>query len=159
MKELFDNIVDENIIDEDLMAHDDHSFKEEMPEEVESFIDEMLNSDRHHEVHTYDVWFYFDNLEKTIPDVVEEMLHIDGHETIYAIGDRKPQHYGTADADWQKIRIAFDSGSTVDVMPNDELCQVEVVPCTGSRANRTMFAANGTKIESQGEKKFKVVTD
>ena len=44
-------------------------------------------------------------------------------------------------------------------MPNDELCQVEAVPCTGIRANRTMFAANGTRIESKGEKKFKVLTD
>ena len=44
-------------------------------------------------------------------------------------------------------------------MPNDELCQVEAVPCTGSHANRTMFAANGTKIESKGKKKFQAVTD
>ena len=53
----------------------------------------------------------------------------------------------------------LDSGSTVDVMPNDELCQVEAVPCTGSRANRTLFAANGTRIESKGEKKFQAITD
>ena len=44
-------------------------------------------------------------------------------------------------------------------MPIDESCQIEAVPCTESRANRTMFAANGTKITSKGEKKFKVVTD
>ena len=44
-------------------------------------------------------------------------------------------------------------------MPSDELCQVEAVPFTGSRANRIMFAANGKKIKSQGEKKFKAVTD
>ena len=44
-------------------------------------------------------------------------------------------------------------------MPSDELCQVEAFPCTGSQANTTVFAANGTKIESKGEKKFKAVTD
>ena len=102
LKEHFENIEDENIIDKDLMAHDDDSFKEEMLEEVESFIDEMLNSDRHHGACPYDALFDFDNLKKTILDVFEEMLHVDGHETIYAIGDRKPQHYGTANTDWQK---------------------------------------------------------
>ena len=59
----------------------------------------------------------------------------------------------------QKIKTTLDSGSTVDVMSSDELCQVEAVPCTGSHANRTMFAANSMKIESKGEKKFKAVTD
>ena len=44
-------------------------------------------------------------------------------------------------------------------MPADELYEVEAVPCTGSRANQTMFASNGTKIDSKGEKKFKAVTD
>ena len=73
--------------------------------------------------------------------------------------DLKPERYGSTDTDWQKMRIKFDSGSTVDCMPNDECCQVDAVPFTGSRANRTMFAANGTKIESEGEKKFKAVTD
>ena len=110
-------------------------------------------------VRPYDAWFDSDNLETTIPDVVEKMLHVDGHETIYAISDRKPQRYGTADTDWQKIRITFDSGSTVVVMLNDELCQDEAIPCTGSRANRTMFAANGTKLKSKGEKQIKAIAD
>ena len=44
-------------------------------------------------------------------------------------------------------------------MPNDELCQVEAVPRTGSRANRIMFDANGTIIESKGEKKVYTTTD
>ena len=140
------------------MAHDNDSFKEEIPGEVESFIDEILNSERHHGERPYDAWLDVDNLEKTIPDGVEEMLHVDGHETIYAIGDRKQQRYRAADTNWQNIRITLDSGSTVDVMPNDEFCQVEAVPCTGSRANRTVFAANGTKTESKSEKKSKAIT-
>ena len=89
----------------------------------------------------------------------DEELYIDEHETSFAIGDRKAERYGSTDTEWQKIRITFDSSSTVDVMPNGELCQVEAVPCTGSHANRTMFAANATKIESKGEKKFQAVTD
>ena len=44
-------------------------------------------------------------------------------------------------------------------MPTDELCQVEAVPCTGSRANRTMFTANGTRIESKCEKKSMAATN
>ena len=47
---------------------------------------------------------------------------------------------------WQKIRITIGSGSTVDVMPSEDLCQVNTVPCTGARANRTIFVANGTRI-------------
>ena len=59
----------------------------------------------------------------------------------------------------QKIRITTDSWSTVDVMPSEELCQVDTVPCTGARANRTMSGANGTRIESKGENKFQAITD
>ena len=59
----------------------------------------------------------------------------------------------------QKIHITLESGYTVDVMPNAKLCQAEAVPCTGIRANRTMFAANGSRIESNGEKTFEAVTD
>ena len=124
LKEFFDHIVDENIIEEDLIIHVDDSCKEEIPEGVGSFIDEMLDSDLRQEVYPYNAMFDYDNLGKTIPDVVKETLHVDGHETIYAIGDRKPQRYRTADTDWQNIRITLDSGSTVDVMPSDELCQV-----------------------------------
>ena len=78
---------------------------------------------------------------------------------VYAIGDKKPEPYGSTDSEWQKIRITLDSGATVDVMPNDELCQVEAVPCTEGHANRIMIAANGTKIESKGKNKFKAITD
>ena len=80
-------------------------------------------------------------------------------ESVDAVGDKQPDRKVVSGGEWQKIRITLDSGSTVDVMPHDELCQVDAVPCTGTRANRTMFAANGTKIESKGEKKFKAVTD
>ena len=73
--------------------------------------------------------------------------------------DKKPERRVVTDGDWQKIRITLDSGSTVDVMPDDEFCQVDVVSCTGTRTNRTMFAVNGTRIESKGEKKSKAVTD
>ena len=76
-----------------------------------------------------------------------------------AVGDKRPERRVESDSAWQKIGITLDSGSTVDVMPADELCQVDTVPCTGSRVNRSMFAANGTKIDSKGEKKFKAVTD
>ena len=78
---------------------------------------------------------------------------------VYAIGDKKPERRGTTDGEWQKIRIALDSGLTVDVMPADELCQVDTVPCSGSRTNQIMFAANDTNIDSKGGKKYKAVTD
>ena len=58
------------------MAHVDDSFQEENPKEVESFIDEILDSDRHQGVHLHDASFDVDHREKTIPDVVEEMLNV-----------------------------------------------------------------------------------
>ena len=74
---------------------------------------------------------------------------------------RRPtgERYATADTEWQNIKITVDSGSTVDVMPSDEFYQVEAVPFKGNRTNITMLAANGTKIEPKGEKKFKAMTD
>ena len=100
-----------------------------------------------------------DGLGKLLDDGDGDHRGADESETICAIGDRKPERYESTDTDWQKNRITLDSGSTVDVMPNDEICQVEAVPCTGSRANRTMFPANGTMIESKDEKKFNAITD
>ena len=127
-----------------------------MPGDVESFIDAMFEGDRRQEVHPYDAMFDYDDLEET---TIEGKVTIGECESVDAVGDRKPQRYTKTDTDWQTIRITLDSGSAVDAMPSDELCQVEAVPCTGSRANRAMLAANGTKVESQVEKKFKAVTD
>ena len=80
-------------------------------------------------------------------------------ELVCAVGDKEPSHQPRPGRDWKKIRICHDSGSTVDVMPDEELCEVDTTPCTGPRAGRNMFAANGTRIESKGEKKFKAITD
>ena len=155
LTELFEIVQDENIIDTGLITYADDHYEEEMSDDVGSFIDEMLDGDRRQEVRPYDAMFDYDGLEETN---IDGKVIIGKCETIYAVGDRKPQPYGKTGTDWQKIRITLDSGSTGDVMPSDELCQVEAVPCTGSRANRTMFAANGTKIESKGEKQFKAIT-
>ena len=100
-----------------------------------------------------------DGLGKLLEYDDESHRHVDESEAVDAIGDKRPERRVVSDGDWQKVRITLDSASTVDVMPNLELCQVEAVLCTGSRANRIMFAANGTRIESKDEKKFKAVTD
>ena len=89
----------------------------------------------------------------------ESNQHADQSDAVDAIGDRIPERRVVTDGEWQKIRMTLDSASTVDVMPDDGLCQFDAVPCTGTRANRTMSAANDTRIESRGEKKFKAVTD
>ena len=60
---------------------------------------------------------------------------------------------------WRRMRVTMDSGSTVDVMPEGELCEVDTVPCTRVRANRKLFAANATKINVAGEKRFHAFTD
>jgi hypothetical protein len=100
---------------------------------------------------------FFDDLECTLCNGIGKLADCDND--VCAVGDKRPAKPAEKIGDWQKIRITLDSGSTVDVMPADELCQVDTVPCTGSRANRNMFAANGTKIDSKGEKKFRAVTD
>ena len=48
---------------------------------------------------------------------------VDCIDTVNAVGDASSRGR-TAEkvGDWQKIRIALGSGSTVDVMPADELC-------------------------------------
>ena len=99
-----------------------------MSDDIEGFIDEMLDGDRRQEVHPYEAMFDYDGLEEMN---IEGKVIIGRCATIFAVGDWKPQRYGKMDTDWQKIRISFHSGSTVDVMPGDELCQVEAVPCTG----------------------------
>ena len=73
----------------------------------------MLNSERQHEEQPYIAWFDFDIFEKTIPDVVEEMLRVDGHETIYAIGGRNPQrHHHVAKA--QRISELASKSESLD---------------------------------------------
>ena len=65
-----------------------------------------------------------DSLGKLLDDGDDDHRGAEESETAYAIRDRKPERHGSTDTDWQKIRITLYSGSTVDVMPNDELCQV-----------------------------------
>ena len=48
-------------------------------------------------------------------------------DTVNTDGDKKPERRVEKVGDWQKIRITSDSGSKVDVMPADELCQVDTV--------------------------------
>ena len=60
---------------------------------------------------------------------------------------------------WKRMGVTMDSASTVDVMPEGELCEVDTVPCTGVRAGRKLFAANATKINVAGEKRFHAFTD
>ena len=135
-----------------------------MEPEIKAFVSEMLHDEEHSECGCRGpitcisciVSSWSEDVGSPPTKNSEEELHIDEHDSIFVIGDWKLERYGSTDTDWQ---IKFDSGSTVDCMPNDECCQVEAVPFTGRRANGTMFAANGTKIESEGEKKFKAVTD
>jgi hypothetical protein len=55
---------------------------------------------------------------------------------------------------WRKLRngITMDSGSAVDITPDDENPEFETVPLTGSRIGRRLGAANGTPIQVSGEK-------
>ena len=82
-----------------------------------------------------------DGIGKLLEYDDENHRHVDESEAAAAISDNRPDRRVVRDGEWQTIRITLDSDSTVDVMPNDVLCQVEAVPCTGSRANWTMFAA------------------
>ena len=85
LKELFETIQDEIIIETDLITYDDDHYEEEMPDDVESFIVEMLDGERHQEVHPYDAMFDYDDLEETN---IEGKVIIGEYESVYAVGDR-----------------------------------------------------------------------
>jgi hypothetical protein len=55
---------------------------------------------------------------------------------------------------WKKLKngITMDSGSAVDITPEDENPEFPIVELTGSRRGRRLGAANGTPIEISGEK-------
>ena len=88
LKELFEIVQDENIIDTGLITYADDHFEEKMSDDVESFIDEMLGGDRRQEAHPYDAMFDDDGLEETN---IEGKVIIGKRETVYAVGGRKPQ--------------------------------------------------------------------
>ena len=55
---------------------------------------------------------------------------------------------------WRKLKngITMDSGSAVDITPEDENPEFDIVPLSGCRVGRRLGAANGTPIEICGEK-------
>ena len=55
---------------------------------------------------------------------------------------------------WRKLKngITMDSGSAVDITPDDENPEFQILPLTGPRVGRKLGAANGTAIEITGEK-------
>ena len=151
--------------DEQIIAQEEIFVQNEiMDPEMEEFIEDILQEDDVICCLCEGCGMDFFGGECTLCDGFGKLLDYgDGDhnhdDAVNAVGDKKPERRVEKVGDWQKIRTTLDSGSTVDVMPADELCQVDTVPCTGSRANRSMFAANGTIIDSKGEKKFKAVTD
>ena len=60
---------------------------------------------------------------------------------------------------WRKLKVAMDSGANVDVMPDDVCEHVPIETCTGSRKGKRLAAANGTTIETCGEKHIVGLTD
>ena len=60
---------------------------------------------------------------------------------------------------WKKIFITYDSGSSVDITPDDDNTQFEVRPRSGPRKGKRLAAANGTPIPLHGEKVLKFVTN
>ena len=60
---------------------------------------------------------------------------------------------------WRRLRVAMDSGANVDVMPEDVCEHVPVGQCTGPRRGKKLAAANGTLIETSGEKHIVGLTD
>ena len=60
---------------------------------------------------------------------------------------------------WVKMKVAMDSGATIDVMPEGECAHIEPVPCTGQRKGKRLAAANNTPISHVGEKRIMGKTD
>ena len=61
---------------------------------------------------------------------------------------------------WRKLRhgITMDSGSNVDITPQDENPEFEIRELTGPRRGKRLAAANGTEIGVKGEKCIQMVT-
>ena len=55
---------------------------------------------------------------------------------------------------WRKLKhgITMDSGSSVDITPEDENDEFQIVPLSGPRRGKRLGAANGTPITVSGEK-------
>ena len=60
---------------------------------------------------------------------------------------------------WRKLKVAMDSGANVDVMPESACEHIPIKPCTGPRRGKRLAAANGSVIETSGEKHVKGVAD
>ena len=61
---------------------------------------------------------------------------------------------------WRRLRdgITLDSGSNVDITPEDDNDEFAIVEATGIRKGKTLAAANGTPIPVRGEKWIKFST-
>ena len=137
---------DDEVIERSTSSDEQILVQEEiMDPELENFIDNILREDYY--ICGFCDGTGLDYFSDECPRCDGLGTIVDCIDTVNAVGDAKPGRVEKV-GDWQKIRITLDSGSTVDVMPADELCQVDTVPCTSSRANRSMFAANGTRIDS-----------
>ena len=113
---------DEQIISQvEIMESQIEAFVEGLPQEVDVVCPDCEGTGRDY---FHDDCPLCDSLGKLLDDGDDDHRGAEESETAYAIRDRKPERHGSTDTDWQKIRITLDSGSTVDVMPNDELCQV-----------------------------------
>ena len=82
LKELVGRILDESIIETDLTTYADDHCEEQMPDDVESFIGEMLDCDLRQEGHPYDAMLGFDGLEETN---IEGKVIIGKYESVYAV--------------------------------------------------------------------------
>ena len=60
---------------------------------------------------------------------------------------------------WVLVKVTADSGAGVDVMPEDWMPHVPVVPCTGTRRGKRLAAANNTLIQQVGEKRMQGRSD
>ena len=129
--------------DEQILAQE-----EIMDQELENFIDNILQEDGYICGFCDGTGLNYFGHKCPMCDGLGKIVGF--NETVNAVGDRQPERRVVSEGDWQKICITLDSGATVDVMPHDELCQVDAVPCTGSRANRTMFCGQRHEYRVEG---------
>ena len=84
-------------------------------------------------------------------EVIREFASVDGVEDVVvgAISNAENES-----GKWRKLKhgITLDSGSNVDITPENENPQFPIVEATGIRKGRCLAAANGTPIPTKGEK-------
>ena len=102
-----------------------------------------------------------DNDPTTVPSQEQDGVSSESPFELMCMADDagKAKELDDKKREWRRLRVAMDSGANVDVMPESACDQLPVLACTGPWQGKPLAAANGTVIETSGEKRIQGLTD